>query len=234
MMRATAAASAARSPRRASTTRRTVRFAFVSCQSVNEGAQNAWRRMIWEDQRAPAGARLDFVLHLGDFIYEVVQYPDEVPRRYDRTIFDIGRIPDARKVSDLPRADDPRRLSRGLSRAHRRSRHPGCARLVPVRLHRRQPRVLVAGLAEHDQVQRQGRARAAVARGSQPGVVGIHPVARGQVVGPGLERFGPPKVVAAAIERVDADGFGDEPNNRAAVGRHDRRIGRFDSAGTWS
>ncbi|MES2057553.1 MAG: PhoD-like phosphatase N-terminal domain-containing protein, partial [Pseudomonadota bacterium] len=29
------------------TDRRPVRFAFVSCQSVNEGAQNAFRRMIW-------------------------------------------------------------------------------------------------------------------------------------------------------------------------------------------
>jgi len=34
---------------------RTVRFAFVSCQSVNEGKQNAYRRMIWEDEKAPAG-----------------------------------------------------------------------------------------------------------------------------------------------------------------------------------
>ncbi len=50
---------------------RPVRFAFVSCQSVNEGAQNAYRRMIWEDERAPAGQQLGFVLHLGDFIYEV-------------------------------------------------------------------------------------------------------------------------------------------------------------------
>ena len=51
---ARAAASAARSPRRALDDPRSVRFAFVSCQSVNEGAQNAYRRMIWED-RARAG-----------------------------------------------------------------------------------------------------------------------------------------------------------------------------------
>ena len=44
---------------------RTVRFAFVSCQSVNEGTQNAYRRMIWEDQRAAPENRLAFVLHLG-------------------------------------------------------------------------------------------------------------------------------------------------------------------------
>src|SRR5574338_1426675 len=77
---------------------RTVNFAFVSCQDVNEGKLNAYRRMIYEDRRAPAAEQLGFVLHLGDFIYEVVQYPDEVKTRYDRTIFDIGRIPDARKV----------------------------------------------------------------------------------------------------------------------------------------
>ena len=42
---------------------RPVRFAFVSCQNVNQGAQNAYRRMIHEDQagrgapllRAPSG-----------------------------------------------------------------------------------------------------------------------------------------------------------------------------------
>src|SRR3954468_10004042 len=39
---------------------RPVRFAFVSCQSVNEGAQNAFRRMIWEDERAPADGKLGF------------------------------------------------------------------------------------------------------------------------------------------------------------------------------
>src|SRR6202000_25878 len=78
-----------------------VRFAFVSCQSVNEGAQNAYRRMIWEDERAPADERLGFVLHLGEFIYEGVEYPDEVPHRYDRPVFDIGKIPDARKVGNF-------------------------------------------------------------------------------------------------------------------------------------
>ncbi len=77
------------------------RFAFVSCQSVNEGAMNAYRRMIWEDERAPPDQQLCFVLHLGDFIYEVVEYPEEVPHRYDRTIFDIGKIPDGRKVSNF-------------------------------------------------------------------------------------------------------------------------------------
>src|SRR5262245_22989971 len=83
---------------------RPVNFAFVSCQDVNEGKLNAYRRMIFEDERAAppslgsspglGDAQLGFVLHLGDFIYEVVEYPDEVPTRYDRTIYDVGRIPD--------------------------------------------------------------------------------------------------------------------------------------------
>src|SRR6185436_5323931 len=45
---------------------RPVRFAFVSCQNVNQGAQNAYRRMMSEDQRLPEAERLFFVLHLGD------------------------------------------------------------------------------------------------------------------------------------------------------------------------
>ena len=81
--------------------RRPVNFAFVSCQDVNEGKLNAYRRMIFEDERAAPADQLDFVLHLGDFIYEVVEYPDEVKSRYDRTIYDVGRIPDGGKVSNF-------------------------------------------------------------------------------------------------------------------------------------
>src|SRR5678815_5275265 len=80
---------------------RPVQFAFVSCQSVNEGALNGYRRMIFEDERAAPVDQLDFVLHLGDFIYEVVQYPDEVATRFDRTIYEVARIPDGLKVGDF-------------------------------------------------------------------------------------------------------------------------------------
>src|ERR1041384_2539278 len=54
---------------------RKVSFVFVSCQNANDGAQNAYRRMIYEDERAPESDQLAFVLHLGDFIYEIVWYP---------------------------------------------------------------------------------------------------------------------------------------------------------------
>ena len=64
------------------------RFAFVSCQDICEGYLNAYRRMIWEDERAAPEDRLGFVLHLGDFIYEVVAYPDQVKNghSYDRLV----------------------------------------------------------------------------------------------------------------------------------------------------
>jgi alkaline phosphatase D len=73
---------------------RAVNFAFVSCQDINEGKLNAFRRMIFEDERAAREDQLGFVLHLGDFIYEVVQYPEEIAKRYDRTIYEVARIKD--------------------------------------------------------------------------------------------------------------------------------------------
>src|SRR6185503_12604467 len=79
---------------------RPVRFAFVSCQNVCEGAQNAYRRMIFEDERAKPEDQLAFVLHLGDFVYEVVQYPEDVPsgHRYDRRLRDAVRYPHGEKI----------------------------------------------------------------------------------------------------------------------------------------
>ena len=81
---------------------RPINFAFVSCQSVNEGKLNAYRRMIFEDERAAPADQLGFVLHLGDFIYEVVEYPDEVKTRYDRTIYEVARIPDGGEGRQFP------------------------------------------------------------------------------------------------------------------------------------
>ena len=50
---------------------RPVRFTFVSCQDMTIGAANAYRRMIYDDERRPRAEQLGFVLHLGDCIYEV-------------------------------------------------------------------------------------------------------------------------------------------------------------------
>lgn len=63
---------------------RPVRFAFVSCQDVTNGAMNAYRRMIYEDTRRPRAEQMSFVLHLGDFIYEIVRYPEDTADGMDR------------------------------------------------------------------------------------------------------------------------------------------------------
>src|SRR5260370_19467845 len=81
---------------------RPVRFAFVSCQNATQGAQNAYRRMIFEDERAAEQDRLGFVLHLGDFIYEIVWYPEDRPQgMYDRRLRDIVRYQHGEKIHDF-------------------------------------------------------------------------------------------------------------------------------------
>lgn len=49
---------------------RNVKFAFVSCQNFEQGYFGSWARMIEDDRLAPEPERIQFVLHLGDFIYE--------------------------------------------------------------------------------------------------------------------------------------------------------------------
>ncbi len=51
---------------------RTVRLAWASCQDRGPGFYSAWRKMLTDDLAAPADQQLDFVVFLGDFIYETV------------------------------------------------------------------------------------------------------------------------------------------------------------------
>ncbi|MBA3897808.1 MAG: alkaline phosphatase D family protein, partial [Sphingomonadaceae bacterium] len=196
---------------------RTVRFAFVSCQSVNEGAQNAYRRMIWEDDRAASDQRLGFVLHLGDFIYEVVEYPEEVPNRYNRTVFDIGKVPDARKVRKfhVPTTLDGYRM---VYQAH--IRDPD---IQDARAHF--PFVCIGDNHEFSWqgwqsfVKYDGKVEPAQALrvAANQAWWEYIPSRAAKASGPGLDRFDGPKVVNASIEMFDAYGLGDEVNNRAAI-----------------
>ncbi len=81
---------------------RPVNFAFVSCQNVQQGASTAYRRMIFEDQSKSPQDRLGFVLHLGDFVYEIVWYPEDRPQgMYARKIRDIVRYANGEKHRDF-------------------------------------------------------------------------------------------------------------------------------------
>ncbi|MEP6573829.1 MAG: alkaline phosphatase D family protein [Gemmatimonadota bacterium] len=197
---------------------KSVRFAFVSCQSVNEGAQNAYRRMIWEDERATPEERLGFVLHLGDFIYEVVEYPDEVAHRYDRTVFDIGRVPDSRKVRNfhVPTTLDGYRM---IYRAHINDPDIQDARA----------RFAFICIGDNHEFSWQGWQSTIRYDGKAEPAQALRVAANQawweyipsrvkKASGRGLEKFDGPHVQNAPITRFDDDGLGDEPNNHTALG----------------
>lgn len=59
-----------------------VRFAQVSCQNIEEGDYNAWLKLLQADKALPLDAQCQFVLHLGDFIYEyLLRESDHAVRR---------------------------------------------------------------------------------------------------------------------------------------------------------
>jgi alkaline phosphatase D len=49
---------------------REVNLAFASCQSYEQAYYGSWARMLADDAAAPEHERIQFVLHLGDFVYE--------------------------------------------------------------------------------------------------------------------------------------------------------------------
>jgi alkaline phosphatase D len=196
---------------------RTINFAFVSCQDINEGKLNAYRRMIFEDGRAAPADQLDFVLHLGDFIYEVVEYPEEVKTRYDRTIYEVARIPDGGKVGKFHyplTVDGYRAIYRGY--------------LADPDLQDARARWPFVAIWDNHEFSWQGWQSIQQAGGPPRPGQSIKIAANQawweylpsrcrKVSGPSLDRFDPPAVKDVAIERWDENGLGDEPNNLAAI-----------------
>jgi alkaline phosphatase D len=195
---------------------RTVNFAFVSCQDVNEGKLNAYRRMIYEDERAPAGEQLDFVLHLGDFIYEVVEYPDEVKTRYDRIIYEVARIPDSHQVGKfhIPlTVDGYRAIYKGY--------------LADPDLQDARARWPFVAMWDNHEFSWQGWQSIVKAGPFEQASPSIKIAANqawfeylpARVAAPSgsLERFDPPGVKDVPIKEFDRDGLGVEPNNLIAI-----------------
>jgi alkaline phosphatase D len=195
---------------------RKINFAFVSCQDVNEGKLNAYRRMIYEDERAPAGEKLDFVLHLGDFIYEVVEYPDEVKTRYDRTIYEVARIPDGHKIGNfhIPlTVEGYRAVYKGY--------------LADPDLQDARARWPFVAIWDNHEFSWQGWQ--SIVKGGpfeQPGqTVKVaanqawfeYIPARVSAPSGVLEHFGPPAVKDVALKEFDENGLGTEPNNLIAI-----------------
>jgi alkaline phosphatase D len=197
-----------------------VRFAFVSCQNICEGAQNAYRRMIFEDERAAPEDQLAFVLHLGDFVYEVVQYPEDVPggHRYDRRLRDAVRYPGGEKVAGF-RVPASLADYRALYRAYLQDPDLQDARA-------RLPFVPMwdnhefswMGWQSFQLFEGKSRPAQTIKVAANQAWFEYQPARVRHAGGPSLERFDPPQVSNAPIERFDDQGLGQEPNNLAAIG----------------
>ena len=196
---------------------RPVQFAFVSCQNIAMGAQNAYRRMIFEDEKRAEADRLGFVLHLGDFIYEITWYPEDRPGGYyARRLRDIVRYPSGEKIRNyhIPTTlADYRAVYCG---------YLGDPDLQDARA--RWPFVCMwdnhefswkgwQGLIKFDAVRPAQTRKVAAAQAwfeFQPARV-VDPA------GKRLAQFVAPAVIDAPIDRFDDHGLGQEPNNLAAI-----------------
>jgi alkaline phosphatase D len=198
---------------------RPVSFAFVSCQNANQGAQNAYRRMIFEDERAPEAERLKFVLHLGDFIYEIVWYPEDRPQgMYDRRLRDIVRYPDGEKINDF---HIPTTLAgyRAIYRAYLHDPDLQDARA-------RWPFVNMWDNHEFSWLGWQsmqmfgGKTFPAQTRkvAANQAFFEYQPARMARPNQSSLEQFNGPKVVDTPVANFDGNGLGQETNNLAAIG----------------
>ncbi len=197
---------------------RPVRFTFVSCQNVNYGEQHAFRRMIHEDEQAPDSQKLGFVLHLGDFIYELVWYPEDRPQgMYGRRIREILRYPHGEKIADfhIPTDVGDYRLAYATY-LHDPDIQDARARWPFVTMWDNHEFSWLGwqGIQRFDGENRPAQTRKVAANQAW---FEYHPGRVRQPSG-GLERFRPPAVENAAIIRFDAQGLGQEPNNLAAIG----------------
>ena len=197
---------------------RPVRFAFVSCQNANQGAQNAYRRMIYEDERSAKADQLGFVLHLGDFIYELVWYPEDRPQgMYDRRLRDIGRYEHGEKIEDFhipTTVGDYRAIYRNY--LHDPDLQDARARW---------PFVCMWDNHEYSwqgwqAIQRFGdKNRSAQTRkvAANQAFFEYQPGRLFKPRGPSLRTFDPPAVSDEPITHFDAHGLGQEPNNLTAI-----------------
>ena len=197
---------------------RPARFAFVSCENHQLGANNAYRRMIWDDEHAAPARQLQFVMHLGDFFYELVWYPEDRPQgAYGRQIRDIVRYPTGERHDDV---HVPATLDdyRALYRAYLADPDLQDARA-------RWPFVYMAD--NHDFSWKGWQSQENFGKGVVPAQTRKVSASQAwfeyqpsRAVHPGdggLDRFDPPAVADAPLTTFDDDGLGLDAGNLAAV-----------------
>jgi alkaline phosphatase D len=197
---------------------RPVRFVFVSCQNVTQGAQNAYRRMIFEDERAAEPDQLGFILHLGDFIYELVWYPEDRPQgMYDRRLRDIVRYENGEKIRDFhipTTVGDYRNIYRCY--LHDPDLQDARARWPFVCMWDNHEFSWIGwqGLQRFEGVNRPAQTRRVAANQA---FFEYQPARLFKPSGPSLDTFDPPHVVDAPVTHFDEHGLGQEPNNLTAI-----------------
>jgi alkaline phosphatase D len=196
---------------------RPVRFAFASCQNTNQGAQNAYRRMIYEDERAAEADQIHFVMHLGDFIYEIVLYPEDRREIYDRRVRDVVRYPHGEKIRELhipTTLEDYRAVYKAYLHdpdlQDARARWP----FVPMWDNHE-----FSWLGWQSLQQFYGETRFAqnLKVAANQAFFEFQPARLSRPRSKSLDAFHPPQVKSAPITRFDRQGLGDEPNNRIAI-----------------
>ncbi len=79
---------------------RPLTVAVFSCQHYSDGFFSAYRRLLLDDERSPAGRKIDIVLHMGDFIYE---FPEVDLYMSDGSLAEVfNRDGSRRLVAPLP------------------------------------------------------------------------------------------------------------------------------------
>ncbi len=194
-----------------------VLFTFVSCQNVQQGASTAYRRMIFEDEKRPENEQLGFVLHLGDYVYEIVWYPEDRPQgMYDRRLRDLVRFPNGEKIQDFHIATTLQDY-RALYAAYLTDPDLQDARA-------RWPFICVWDNHEFSwrgwQSQQHFDAKVRPAQKTKVAANQAwfeYQPARVEKANPKIDRFDPPTVSNAAIDTYDENGLGQEPGNLAAI-----------------
>ena len=196
---------------------RPVRFVFVSCQNANMGAMNAYRRMIYEDEKAQPADQINFVFHLGDFFYELVWYPEDRAKYYDRTVFDIVRYPTGEKIHDFHIPTDVNDY-RAVYRAYlhdpdlqdARARWP----FVPMWDNHEFSWQGFQGFQVFDGKTRPAQTRKVAA---MQALFEYQPARMARPNSTSLEQFNPPKVTDTPVTKFDENGLGREENNLTAI-----------------
>jgi len=83
---------------------RQLKIAVFSCQDYEQGYFTAYRRLVLDDSAARPEDRIDFVMHVGDFIYESIRGPDTIaePDHNGNRLNLINRDGSVRRCAPFP------------------------------------------------------------------------------------------------------------------------------------